>query len=140
MDQLSTDRTRGIVFHADLMPPKGNGVEAKFLKRLHDEGVLNVGCRVGAGDLVTAIQVYEFTKAVSGFTWYHGSYQAEVARQWDAESGSAALVVRRAAPSGMVFTASVTLSNVVFRANGQKAKRRIERLTISDVPVGGMRW
>lgn len=139
VDRLSTDRTRGIEVRTDLTPPKEHGFETKYLKRLRNEGILNLELQVGSLDPATTIRVYEFTNAVSGSSWYHGNYQEEVARQWDAESGNVVFSVRRTSPSGMVFTASVTLSNLVFRTDGKRSKRRIERLTISDVPVGGLR-
>ncbi len=139
LDRLSADETRGITVYADLTPQKGLGFETKYLKRLRDDGILNLEREVGSLDPEIAIHVYEYTNAVSGHDWYHGNYQEEASRQWDAVSGNLSLVIRREATSGMVFRASATLSNVVFKTDGQRGKRRIERLTISDVLVGGSR-
>ena len=137
VDRLSVDRTKGIVVHAPLLSPLT--IETKNLKRLREEGKMNVDFQLGAPESAITVQVYEFTNAVSGFTWHHGNYHDEVARQWDAESGSMGLALQRPTDPEAYITASVTLSNVVFRTDGKQIKRRIEHLTIRDVPVGGHR-
>jgi hypothetical protein len=139
IDRLSADRTRGVVFYADLLPAKGNSIDAIYFERLREEGVLILNFQVGSHDPVSTIQVFEFASAVSGHAWFHGNYEAAMERQWDAESGNITLVLRRAASERISYMASVTLSNVVFTTNGTRRRKRIDRLTIQDVQVGGAR-
>jgi len=100
MDQLSADNTKGIMFSANIAPDKGNTCDLTVLKCLHREGVLKLEYQVGSSYPMTIIHVYEFTNAVSGFTWYHGNFQKEVAKQWEAESGNLSPYFFAALPRG----------------------------------------
>ena len=139
VDRLSGDRNAGIVVRIDLVPQKGSGFEAKYLHRLRDEGSLHLAIKIGSTDPAATVHVYEFTNAVSGFTWHHGNFMAEAGRVWEAESGDIALDLRRIGSASLASSATVSLSHVVFKTTGSRQKRWIDQLTIPDVEVGGMR-
>lgn len=136
VDKLSVDRKVGIVILVDLLPQKGSGFDTKYLNRLREQGSLHLALQVGSFAPATSAHLYEFTNAVSDFTWYHGNFMAEVAQQWDAESGDIAVDLRCTTPSNRFFTATVSVSNLVFKSTGGRQRRRIDRLTIPDVRVG----
>ena len=138
IDQLTADRTKGIVISSDLTPTFGDTWNSHdFFKAMREEGVITIQRSVPSLDPPISVKVYEFTNAVSGFHWYHGNFQSQAARVWEAESGEIALTVQRTtntSPS-MIHSASATLSNIVFSSNGHKQKRTLDRLIIQAVPV-----
>lgn len=138
IDQLSADTTKGIVIYSDLMPTFGDTWNSHdFFKAMREEGVINIQRSVPSLDPPISVKVYEFTNAVSGFHWYHGNFQSQAARVWEAESGEIVLTIQRTtntSPS-MIHSASATLSNIVFSSNSHKQKRTLDRLIIQGVPV-----
>ena len=136
VDQLTADRTKGIVISSDLTPTFGDTWNSHdFFKAMREEGAITIHRSMPSLDPPISIKVYEFTNAVSGFHWYHGNFQSQASRLWEAESGNITLFIQRTAPSGMLFSASATLSNIVFSSTGLKQKRTISHLTIHAVPI-----
>ena len=136
LDRLTPDATEGIVVRIDLLPDQGNSFDPKYLYPLRDTGSLHLLFDVNVDAPKSDIHVYEFTNAVSRFTWHHGNYQNEVSRDWVAETGFVALDVWNVSPTQMWLRASVTLSNLVFASEEAGRKRRIDSLSITNVQVG----
>ena len=152
IDQLSADTTKGIVISSDLMPTFGDTWNSHdFFKAMREDGVIAIQRPLPSVDPPISVRVYEFTNAVSGFHWYHGNFQSQASRLWEAESGEITISMRRAHLSdwdlptnagistSMLFSASASLSNVVFTNINSHAKRRLDCLIITNVFVESYR-
>ncbi len=137
VDRLSPDRTKGIVVHVNIIPETSSGFDTRYRNLLRKQGFLHLSVDVGNTNVVRFVRVYEFTNAVSDFTWYHGNFEKEVSRCWQAESGHVTVDLTK--PSGILFTATVSLSNVVFAAPSTRQKSTLSSLVIPDVSAGGAR-
>ena len=114
---------------------------------MREEGLITIQRSVPSQDPPISVKIYEFTNEVSGFHWYHGNFQSQASRLWEAESGEITISMRRAHLSdwdfptnagistSMMFSASASLSNVVFTNNNSHIKRRLDCLMISNVFV-----
>jgi hypothetical protein len=138
-DMLTSDRTKGIVIHSELLPVVNNQGEAQYLRALSRDGSLDIQLGDAADGPVTRVLVYEFKAPVSGFTWHHLNYHDEIARQWAAVDGHVTIVLHRHPETGYGASYTVYLSNIVFAATWTRQRRIIESLTITNAHFGGIR-